>query len=149
MEEDESPVIDQEEGDGDGDGDFDDHESEPEPEPLLNPEPETSAVQTAFAAMKLKREVEVADDEATKRRNEWEDASDDAASSDSEPETEEDEFEDVLTDAKPGMGAGEEVLHYNPDVMFDRIVAYFDLSSLAQKNGLEMPRGNVEEGDKK
>lgn len=141
MEENGFPAVDQENGDDD--------KSEPEPEPLLDPEPDNSTVETAFAAMKLKPEVEVADDEATKRRNRWEDNSDDAASSESEPETESDESDDGLTDAKPGMGAGEEIIHYNPDVMFDKIVAYFDLSGLAQKNKLEMPRGTVEEGDKK
>lgn len=147
MEEEESLALHQEIDEGDDDEFEPESEPESDIEPLLDPEPDNSTIETAFAAMQLKPQVEVAEDEATRRRNRWEDESDNAASSESEPETEE-EFDDGLTDANPGMGAGNKDLHYDPDVMFNQIVAYFDLSELAQKNGLEMPRGNVAEADK-
>lgn len=139
------------------DDDDDEDEDAPPTPKLLEPEPDTSAVETAFAAMQLKPRMEIADDAATKARNQWDDDSEDAASSEDEPETEDDELEgegtksegEGLTDAKPGMGVGEGAAEYDPDVLFHKVVAYFDLSELAQRNGLEMPKGNVEEGDKK
>ena len=91
-------------------------------------------------------------------RERWHDeASDDALSSDSgsEPATEDEDdglappmssagmdpvqtqVDDLaLTDSKPGLGAGEMAMEYDPEKLFDRLVAYFDTSSNAEINSL-------------
>ncbi|ORY90116.1 ATP dependent DNA ligase domain-domain-containing protein [Leucosporidium creatinivorum] len=129
----------------------DDEPSPPEPE-LIDSKPDHAAIEAAFSALHIKPQEEV-ENEVTKARNEKEDASDYAASSDDdddddEPETEEEDFEEGFTGAGAGLGAGEGDVQFYGEDTFDQLVAYFDLSELAQANGLEMPKGNVEEGDK-
>lgn len=101
----------------------------------------------------------IAEDSSAPPRERWhDDASDDALSSNSgsEPDTEEDDDDGLapsmsssavgpvqtqvddmaLTDAKPGLGAGGDVMEYDPDKLFDRLVVYFDTSANAEANKL-------------